>query len=184
MHINAFFRFIPKPPLPISRRNKEKNSPSTARCTESNGHGSRESFIFYLVVGRKVGYLYSNSFITALNFHLEMLSYRDNASIVPYICFAMFAAWDGWVAIFRPAKRDVEDAVPYMWGLGSGKICNAQRRKVRRRRGRVTTPYRQGSTEICNFPHSKDLHAGRCKHRPLQIICSVCLDRQGFSAAG
>ena len=26
--------------------------------------------------------------------------------------------------------------------------------------------------------------AGRCKHRPLQIICSVYHNRQGFSAAG
>jgi len=25
---------------------------------------------------------------------------------------------------------------------------------------------------------------GRCKHRPLQMICGICLNRQGFFAAG
>ena len=51
-------------------------------------------------------------------------------------------------------------------------------------RGQVTTPYRkwQGTSLFLSFA-AKPKPAGRCEHRPLQIICSVCHNRQNSTPA-
>ena len=51
-------------------------------------------------------------------------------------------------------------------------------------RGQVTTLYRkwQGTSHFLSFA-AKPKPAERCEHRPLQIICSVCHNRQNFTPA-
>ena len=63
------------------------------------------------------------------------------------------------------------------------KFC--MRNTARPRRGQVTTPYRkwQGTSHFLSFA-AKPKPAERCEHRPLQIICSVCHNRQNFTPAG
>ena len=63
------------------------------------------------------------------------------------------------------------------------KFC--MRNTARPRRGQVTPPYRkwQGTSHFLSFA-AKPKPAGRCEHRPLQIICSVCHNRQNFTPAG
>ena len=62
------------------------------------------------------------------------------------------------------------------------KFC--MRNTARPRRGQVTPPYRkwQGTSHFLSFA-AKPKPAERCEHRPLQIICSVCHNRQNFTPA-
>ena len=62
------------------------------------------------------------------------------------------------------------------------KFC--MRNTARPRRGQVTPPYRkwQGTSHFLSFA-AKPKPAERCEHRPLQIICSVCHNRQNSTPA-